>query len=124
MAAKILLVDDEKEFVDMIKMRLEAKNYAVITAYDGLEALNKTRELRPDLIILDIMLPNLDGYQVCRMIKFDKTFGEIPIILLTALDQQKDRTLGEQVRADAYITKPFEPEELVEKIAVLLGKNE
>lgn len=124
MAAKILLVDDEKEFVDMIKMRLEAKNYAVITAYDGIEALNKTRELRPDLIILDIMLPNLDGYQVCRMIKFDKTFGEIPIILLTALDQQKDRKLGEQVRADAYITKPFEPEELVEKIAVLLGKNE
>jgi DNA-binding response OmpR family regulator len=124
MAAKILLVDDEKEFVDMIKMRLEAKNYAVITAYDGIEALNKTRELRPDLIILDIMLPNLDGYQVCRMIKFDKTFGEIPIILLTALDQQKDRKLGEQVRADAYITKPFEPEELVEKIAVLLRKNE
>ena len=124
MAAKILLVDDEKEFVDMIKMRLEAKNYAVITAYDGIEALNKTRELRPDLIILDIMLPNLDGYQVCRMIKFDKTFGEIPIILLTALDQEKDRKLGEQVRADAYITKPFEPEELVEKIAVLLGKNE
>lgn len=124
MAAKILLVDDEKEFVDMIKMRLEAKNYAVITAYDGIEALNKTRELRPDLIILDIMLPNLDGYQVCRMIKFDKTFGEIPIILLTALDQEKDRKLGEQVRADAYITKPFEPEELVEKIAVLLRKNE
>ena len=124
MAAKILLVDDEKEFVDMIKMRLEAKNYAVITAYDGIEALNKTRELRPDLIILDIMLPNLDGYQICRMIKFDKTFGKIPIILLTALDQEKDRKLGEQVRADAYITKPFEPEELVEKIAVLLGKNE
>ena len=124
MAAKILLVDDEKEFVDMIKMRLEAKNYAVITAHDGIEALNKTRELRPDLIILDIMLPNLDGYQICRMIKFDKTFGEIPIILLTALDQEKDRKLGEQVRADAYITKPFEPEELVEKIAVLLGKNE
>jgi DNA-binding response OmpR family regulator len=124
MAAKILLVDDEKEFVDMIKMRLEAKNYAVITAHDGIEALNKTRELRPDLIILDIMLPNLDGYQICRMIKFDKTFGEIPIILLTALDQEKDRKLGEQVRADAYITKPFEPEELVEKIAVLLRKNE
>ncbi len=120
MPKKILVVDDETQLVDMIKIRLEANNYLVLTAYDGQEALEKAYKEKPDLIILDLMLPKMDGYKVCRMLKFNKKYKKIPIILFTARAQESDKKMGEEVGADAYITKPFEPEELIAKIKALL----
>jgi DNA-binding response OmpR family regulator len=117
---RILLVDDEIELVDMLTMRLEANDYAVSSAGDGQEGLDKARSLKPDLIILDLMLPKLDGYKVCRMLKFDEKYKQIPIILFTARAQESDVKLGKEVGADAYLTKPFEPTILLSKITELL----
>ena len=121
MQKKILIADDEVQLVEMLKMRLKANGYKVLTAYDGQEALEKARNQKPDLIILDLMLPKIDGYKVCRMLKFDKNYKSIPIILLTALAQKSDEEMGSQVGADAYIIKPFEPQMLLSKIKELLG---
>ena len=117
---RILVVDDEADLVDMLKMRLEVNNYDVITAYDGQEALDKARKEKPDLIILDLMLPKIDGYKVCRMLKFDEKYKKIPIILFTARAQDSDQTMGKEVGANAYVTKPFEPKVLLGKIEELL----
>lgn len=117
---KILLVDDEKDLVEAVKLRLEANNYEVIPAFDGQEALAQARRSKPDLIILDLMLPKIDGYKVCRMLKFDEKYKKIPIIMFTARAQESDKKLGEEVGADAYITKPFESQALLAKIKELL----
>ena len=117
---KILVIDDEPQLVDMVKMRLEANNYEVITAYDGEEAFRKAKEIKPDLIILDLMLPKIDGYKVCRMLKFDERYRKIPIIMFTARAQESDMQMAKDVGADGYITKPFEPEVLLSKIRELL----
>jgi len=117
---KILLVDDEKELVEMIKMRLEASGYEVIPAYDGQEALDKAKREKPDLIILDLMLPKMDGYKACGLLKADTRYNKIPIIMFTARAQDSDIKMGEEVGADAYITKPFETEILLGKIKELL----
>jgi len=119
---RILIVDDEEDILNVLKFRLEANNYEVLTASDGQEGLNKARTERPDLLILDLMLPKLDGYKVCRMLKFDEVYKAIPIIMFTAKAQQKDEELGKEMGADAYIAKPFEPEILLEKIRQLLKK--
>jgi DNA-binding response OmpR family regulator len=117
---RILIVDDEEDLRKMLKFRLEALNFDVLEAADGQEGLNKTRNDRPDLVILDLMLPKLDGFKVCRMLKFDEKYKHIPIIMFTARAQEKDKELGKEMGADAYITKPFEPEALVGKIMELL----
>lgn len=117
---KILLVDDEKDLVDTVSFRLKASGYDVVTAYDGQEALTKTRLEKPDLIVLDLMLPKMDGYKVCRMLKFDERYKDIPIIMFTARVQDSDRKMGEEVGADAYITKPFDPQNLLGKVKELL----
>ncbi len=117
---KILIVDDEDDLRKMLKFRLEATNYEVIEASDGEEGLNKARFERPDLIILDLMLPKIDGFKVCRMLKFDERHREIPIIMFTARAQMQDEKLGRETGADAYITKPFEPKVLLGKIKELL----
>lgn len=122
MSRKILIVDDESELVEMVKMRLEATGYKVITAYDGLEGLKKAREENPDLILLDLMLPRMDGYKVCRTLKFDEKYKHIFIIMFTARAQDSDEKMGKEVGADAYLTKPFEPQKLVSKIKELLGE--
>lgn len=116
---KILLVDDEKDLVKIVKFRLEANDYEVITACDGQEALEKARGEKPDLIILDLMLPKMDGYKVCGLLKKDSRFMRIPIIMFTAKAQEEDMRLGEELGADAYITKPFEPGVLLDKIKEL-----
>ena len=113
MAKRILLVDDEANLVEMIKMRLEANNYEVLTAYDGQEALQKAQKEKPDLIILDLMLPKMDGYKVCGLLKKDARYSKIPIIMFSARAQEEDKKLGEEVGAEAYITKPFEPNTLL-----------
>ena len=120
---RILLVDDEVQLVEVVKMRLEANNYEVIPAYDGQEALDKARKIKPDLIILDLMLPKMDGYKVCRMLKFDEKYKNIPIVMFTARAQDSDEKLGYEVGADGYIIKPFEPKALLDKIAELLTKG-
>ena len=121
MGKKILLVDDEVGLVDMMKMRLEANNYDVITAFDGNEALEKAKKENPDLIILDLMLPKMDGYKVCGLLKTDTRYSKIPIIIFSAMAQEKDKKLAEEVKADTYITKPFDPQVLLSKIKELLG---
>ncbi len=117
---RILLVDDEEDLRKMLKFRLEAMSYDVLEASDGQDGLNTARTLRPDLIILDLMLPKLDGFKVCRMLKFDEKYKAIPIIMFTARAQEKDKDLGKEMGADAYITKPFEPGVLLGKIKELL----
>jgi len=122
MPKKILVVDDEVELVGMVKFRLETNNYLVLTAYDGQEALEKARKEKPDLIILDLMLPKMDGYKVCGMLKHDMRYSKIPIILFTARAQESDEKLGLECGANAYVTKPFEPQELLAKIKELLNE--
>ena len=117
---RLLLVDDEVDLVEMVKIRLEASGYQVLTAFDGQEALDKARKEKPDLIILDLMLPKLDGYKVCRMLKFDEKYKNIPILMFTARAQEQDKKLGQEVGADAYLTKPFEPDALIAKIREFL----
>ena len=121
---KILLVDDERDMVFAVKLQLEADGFDVLTAADGQEALDKARRENPDLIILDLMLPKMDGYKVCRMLKFDRKYKKIPIIIFTARIQQSDEKLGYEVGADVYLTKPFEPKALLAKIQELLKESE
>lgn len=118
---KILVVEDEAELTGAIQIRLEQAGYEVLTAYDGQEGLEKARTENPDLIVLDLMLPKIDGYKVCRMLKFDEKYKKIPVVMLTARAQEKDENLGYEVGADAFITKPFKYQVLLAKIAELLG---
>ncbi|MEW6101251.1 MAG: response regulator [Candidatus Omnitrophota bacterium] len=121
MPKKILIVDDETQLVELIKMRLEANGYEVISASDGEEGLMRSHTDKPDLIILDLMLPKIDGYKVCRMLKFDAKYKHIPIILFTARAQHDVAEMSKEVGADAYIAKPFDPPALLEKIKELIG---
>jgi DNA-binding response OmpR family regulator len=116
----VLLVDDEVQLAEIIQMRLEVQGFKVTTVHDGHSALEATRNDRPDIIILDVMLPKLDGYKVCKMLKFDENYKDIPIIMFTALAQDEDLKMGYEIGADAYITKPFEAEVLIDKIQELL----
>ncbi|MDO8749497.1 MAG: response regulator [Candidatus Omnitrophota bacterium] len=117
---RLLLVDDEVELVEMIKFRLEASGYEVLTANDGQQALEIARREKPDLIILDVMLPKMDGYKVCGLLKKDSRYAHIPVMMFTAKAMDADLKLGQEVSADAYLTKPFEPKVLLEKIKELV----
>ncbi len=122
-AQKILLVDDDPNILKVLSMRLEKTGYEVDSISDGFMALEKIRKDRPDLIILDLMLPEIDGYKVCRMLKFDEAYKDIPVIMLTGRTQEEDRKKGLQMGADAYIVKPFESKNLLMKIEELLGER-
>lgn len=117
---RILVVDDETYIVELVKFNLEKEGFRVIVAYDGMHALNIVREQRPDLIILDIMLPNIDGLEVCRIIKSDPNFHTIPIIMLTAKGEEVDTILGLEMGADDYIKKPFSPREMIARVKARL----
>ena len=118
---KILVVDDSQDMRAILSIRLRINGYDVIMAQDGQEGLEKTKEELPDLIILDLMLPKIDGYEVCRMLKFDDKYKNIPVVVLSALDQQEDREKAVGSRADAYFIKPFDLELLLAKIKSLIG---
>jgi len=118
---KILIVDDEVDLVETIRFPLEMEGYTVLVSYNGEDALNQARRESPHLILLDLMLPKLDGYKVCRLLKFDEKFKHIPILMLTAKTQQKDKSMGMETGADEYITKPFDMEELMKKVRSYLG---
>lgn len=117
---KILIVDDEAELVDLVKIRLEAAGYDVIKAYDGQEGLEKAKSEKPDLVLLDIMMPKMDGYKVCGLLKMDARFKKIPVILFSAKAQKEDAQLAKEVGADQYVTKPFEAAVLLSKIRELI----
>lgn len=118
---KILVVDDEPDVVSLLKMRLQANQYDVVTGTNGDEGLKAVKEERPDLIILDVMMPPPNGFQVCRMLKDDPEYKQIPIILLTAKAADSDKFWGVESGADAYVTKPYNAEELLNKIKQLLA---
>ncbi len=120
MTPKILVVDDEPDAVELIDFNLKANGYDVATASDGEEALQKARALLPNLIILDIMLPEVDGMEVCKILRRDQRTSGIPIIMLTAKAAEIDRVLGLELGADDYVTKPFSPRELVLRVKRLL----
>jgi len=120
---RILIVDDEPDLVETLRFPLEMEGYQVLVADNGEMGLNLARKERPDLIILDLMLPKLDGYKVCRLLKFDERFKEIPVLMVTARTQEKDRLLGKETGADEYITKPFDIEQLLEKVKAYLGRQ-
>ena len=117
---KLLLVDDEKDLVDAVKFRLESAGYEVAVSYDGMDGLERARKGHPDLIILDLMLPKMDGYKICGLLKADSRYSKIPVIMFTARAQEADKKMGDEVGADAYITKPFESKVLLDTIAKLL----
>ena len=117
---KILIIDDEFDFVESLQIILEQENYECMTAHEGKKGLQLAREWKPDLIILDIMLPGMDGYKVCRDLKFDVRLKQIPTIMLTFKARTEDRIMGKASGADDYITKPFSQEELIAKIEELL----
>jgi DNA-binding response OmpR family regulator len=119
---RILVVDDEADILTMMSLRLKASGFEVITAENGTDGLRLAKELHPELIILDVMLPGIDGYQVCRLLKFDHNYKDIPIIMLTARSQEEDRFWGKRTGADYYLTKPFEFSDLLNKINELLKK--
>lgn len=119
---RILIVDDEVQLVEMVKIRLEAAGYGVISAYDGQDGFDKAKKDKPDLIILDLMLPKMDGYKVCGLLKNDARYSKIPIIMFTARAQEEDVRLGKDLGAEEYVTKPFDPKILLDKIKELLGE--
>ncbi len=121
---KILIVDDEADLVETIQFALELEGYNVLVASNGEEGLNIARQEKPDIILLDLMLPKLDGYKVCRLLKFDERYKSIPILMLTAKTQEKDKILGKETGANEYITKPFDMDELMAKIKSYLSKKE
>lgn len=113
MMKKILVVEDEKTISDIIKINLEREMFEVFTAFDGEEALDIETKINPDLILLDVMLPKIDGFQVCRKIR---SYSNVPIIMLTAKEEEVDKILGLELGADDYITKPFGMRELIARV--------
>jgi DNA-binding response OmpR family regulator len=122
MAKKILVVDDEPNLVKLLKARLEKNGYSVIVASDGQEALDKTYQENPDLIILDIMLPIIDGYHVCKTLRSDDKYKAIPIIMLTGRTLAQDIKMGMDLGAVSYVQKPFKPNVLLGIIQGLIKK--
>ncbi|MBR6162588.1 response regulator [bacterium] len=118
---KILIVDDEPDIVEVLKFPLEANGYECICAYDGETGLKSAKELMPDLMILDVMLPKMNGFKISRLLKFDSKYKDIPILMVTARSQEEDKLIGEETGADEYITKPFKIDEILEKVKKYLG---
>jgi two-component system response regulator VicR len=119
MSTTILVVDDEPAILDVLTYNLEKAHYRVVVARDGGEALNQARRERPDLIILDLMLPGMDGLEVCREIRRE---GDLPIIMLTARDEEIDRVVGLELGADDYVVKPFSMRELMARVKTVLRR--
>jgi DNA-binding response OmpR family regulator len=120
---KILVVDDEPDAVELIEFNLKGAGFDVVTAADGTDALKKARTFSPDLLILDLMLPEVDGLEVCKVLRRDSATAGLPIIMLTAKAAEIDRVLGLELGADDYITKPFSPRELVLRVKNLLRRE-
>lgn len=121
---KILIVDDEQDIVESLKFVLEGCNYNCYCAYNGEDGLKLAREIVPDLIILDVMMPRINGYKISRLLKFDKKYQNIPILMITARSQEEDKLIGEETGADEYITKPFDLDEVLSIVNKYLASEE
>ena len=115
----VLLVDDDEKLVQLLKLYFEKEGFITYAAYDGLQALRLVREKTPSIVVLDIMLPEIDGWEVCKKIRRE---NEVPIIMLTARDEESDRLIGLEIGADDYVTKPFSPKEVVARAKVILRR--
>ncbi len=124
MKPRILVVDDEPEAVELIEFNLKQSGYTVLTASDGAEALKKARSQPPDLIVLDVMLPEMDGFEICKTLRLDPGTVKVPIIMLTAKAAEIDRVLGLELGADDYLTKPFSTRELLLRIKKILSRGQ
>jgi len=116
----VLVVDDEPDLVRILQFGLQSAGYVVESASDGQEGLKKAREVKPDIILLDLMLPKLDGYKICRLLKFDERFKQIPIIILSARTQEGDQTLALEMGANRFVTKPYNFSEILTHVEELL----
>jgi phosphate regulon transcriptional regulator PhoB len=121
---KILIVEDDRDIVEMITYNLRADGYEVLSAFTGKDGITLARRERPDLIILDIMLPVMDGFEVCRVLKSTEATACVPIIILSAKSQETDKIVGLELGADDYVTKPFSPRELIARIRAVLRRNQ
>lgn len=119
---KILVVDDEQDLVKLVRYHLEKDGYKVISAYNGEDALFLTRREKPDLIVLDLMLPGIDGLEVCKKLKADPELANTAIVMLTAKGEEVDITVGLKLGADDYMTKPFSPKELLARVHAVLRR--
>jgi len=123
MRTKILIVDDEDNIRELVKFHVKNEDYQVLEASNGREALNKTKDERPDLIILDLMLPGIDGLEVCRQVKGNRQTSGIPVIMLTAKQEETDMIFGLELGADDYVTKPFSPRALLARVKAVLRRS-
>jgi len=117
---RVLVVDDEPDLVRILQFGLQSAGYVVESASDGQEGLKKAREVKPDIILLDLMLPKLDGYKICRLLKFDERFKQIPIIILSARTQEGDQALALEMGANRFVTKPYNFSEILTHVEELL----
>ena len=119
---KVLVVDDEPSIAKILRKQLEVAGFDVAVAVDGEDGLAKVREWKPELLLLDVMLPKINGHEVCKTLKADPELKSLPIIILTAKAQRQDQDLAQPQGADAFLTKPFQLSELLAKVKVLLGQ--
>jgi two-component system phosphate regulon response regulator PhoB len=119
----ILVIDDEKDLIELVRYNLEKEGFDVIAATDGQSGLEVVKKHRPDLVVLDLMMPGLDGLQVCQQLRSDPRAGRIPVIMLTAKATEADRVVGLELGADDYITKPFSPREVVARVKAVLRRS-
>ena len=120
--AKLLIIEDEKDIVQALEYNLKKEGYSVSKAYDGIQGLKLIKDLSPDLIILDLMLPGVDGLEICRQIKKDPKTENLPVIMLTAKGAEADKVVGLEVGADDYIVKPFSMRELIARVRAVLKR--
>ena len=120
---KIQIIEDERDIVEMVEYNLKEEGYDVISSFDGQKGIEQARKEKPDLIILDLMLPSIDGFEVCKVLKGQQSTAHIPIIILSAKSRETDKVVGLELGADDYVTKPFSPRELIARIKVVLRRR-
>ncbi len=121
---RILIIEDDKDIVELVRYNLEKEGFRVAAAEDGLTGLAQVKKSRPDLLLLDIMLPKLSGLEICKEIRRDQSLNQLPILMLTARGEEADRVVGLELGADDYVTKPFSPRELAARVKALLRRTE
>ena len=124
MQKNILLIEDDKDVIDVVRYFLERENFRVHVAKDGFTGLEVAGKIMPNLILLDLMIPKLDGIEVCKSLKSDKRLGDLPVIMVTAKVDEADKVKGLELGADDYISKPFSPKELVARVRAVLRRHE
>lgn len=124
MSAKVLIVDDEIDSLKLIGLLLESKGYQILAAQNGERAIEKALQESPDLVILDVMMPGMSGYEVCRRLRTDPRTATIPVLMFTAKTQVMDKVIGFEAGADEYLTKPIQPAELIDRVETLLASPE